>query len=86
MGSLSEAKVIEKNTEEVLFSCPIEQSEKAYQYAAEMEKLGLDVQVLIPGLPKTLINELGVTEKESETYLKSLDEEIEAHDDSCCHD
>lgn len=71
-------------TQQTLFECGVHESEKAYQYAAEMEEMGLDIEVVSPTLSETLSNSLGLSKSEHEAYQKSLDDEIEDHDGSCC--
>ncbi len=86
MNESTKAQVIETNTQEVLFECEVAEVEKAYQFAAKMEEMNLDVEVKAPGLPQTLIDQLGMDEAQSHKYRQSLKEEIESHeDDSCCY-
>ncbi len=86
MNNSSKAQVIEKQTQEVLFECEVSEIEKAYKYASDMEAIDLEVEVRAPGLPQTLIDQLGMDEAQSHKYRQSLKEEIESHeDDSCCY-
>lgn len=71
-------------TKATLFECSISESEKAYQFAAEMEELGLDIEVLAPTLTDTLSNSLGLSAEQKATYQQSMEDEIEQHDGSCC--
>jgi hypothetical protein len=80
----SKILVIDVQTKQSLFECGVEDSEKAYSFAAEMEKMGLDVEVISPTLSETLSNSLGLTSDQMREYKKSLDEEMEGHDGSCC--
>jgi hypothetical protein len=80
----SKILVIDVQTKQTLFECGVEDSEKAYRFAAEMEKMGLDVEVISPTLSETLSNSLGLTSDQMREYKKSLDEEMEGHDGSCC--
>lgn len=77
-------KVIDVTTEQVLFECALKESEKAYVYAAQMEEMGLDVKVVDPTLSQTLTSALGLSNEEKAAYEKSMDEEIEEHEGSCC--
>lgn len=77
-------QVKEVQTEQVLFECPFEESERAYQFAAEMEEHGLDVQVVSPTLTDTLSSSLGLSPSEISAYKESMEEELEAHEGSCC--
>lgn len=72
------------HTQQVLFECSVEESEKAYQFAAEMEDMGLDIEVVSPTLSETLSTSLGRTKEEFEVYKNSMDEEIDSHEGSCC--
>ncbi len=69
---------------QVLFECALEDSEKAYQFAAEMEEAGLDIQVLNPTLAETISTSLGLSNQEKAEYFESMDEELEQHEGSCC--
>lgn len=81
----SKILVRDVQTQQVLFECGINESEKAWQYAAEMEEMGLDIEVVIPTLGETLSNSLGLSREDLETYKQSLEEEMESHDGgSCC--
>lgn len=71
-------------TQQVLFECAITESEKAWQFAAEMEEMGLDIEVISPTLSETLSNSLGLTNEELQAYKESMEEEMEHHDGSCC--
>jgi hypothetical protein len=81
---MPKVKVIDQQTEQVLFECSIKDSEKAYQFAAEMEEMGLDVKVISPTLNETLSSSLGLTRDQVQTYNESIEEEMNGHDGSCC--
>lgn len=72
------------HTQQVLFECGITESEKAYQFAAEMEEMGLDIEVISPTLGETLSNSLGLSKEDQEKYKESLEEEMDSHEGSCC--
>jgi hypothetical protein len=71
-------------TQQVLFECAMNESEKAYQFAAEMEEMGLDIEVVSPTLSETLSNSLGLSQEQQEKYKQSLEEEMDSHEGSCC--
>lgn len=71
-------------TKQVLFECPITDSERAWQFAAEMEEMGLDIEVITPTLSETLSTSLGLSKEQLQEYKDSMDEEMESHDGSCC--
>ncbi len=84
---MSQVKVIEKAGHQVLFTCPLDESDKAYKYASELEELGVEVQVLSPSIAETLGETLGVNEEEMEDFKASMEAEISSHlddSDSCC--
>lgn len=83
---MTKIRVFDRQTGQILFECPLTDSEKAYQFAAQMEEIGLDIGIASPTLADTLSGSLGVSQEQIETYKKSMDEEIESHGGSCCFD
>ncbi len=81
---ISKIRVVDTETRQVLFECSIDDSGKAYEFAAGMEEMGLSVEVLHPTLSETLTDSLGLSNEERRKYESSLEEEIEHHDGSCC--
>lgn len=77
----TQVKVFEKQSQSTLFSCPIDQIDRAYQEAAKYEALGLDVEVLAPGVATTLAASLGANEVELEGLKQGFDEEIAGHEE-----
>lgn len=77
-------RVRDVQTQQVLFECALTESEKAYQFAAEMEEMGLDIEVVAPTLGQTLSTSLGLSREQQQEYQESLEEEMEHHDGSCC--
>lgn len=75
-------KVIDVISGSVLFETTIEKIADAYDFATQMEEIGLDLKIEAPGLTETLINSLGANEEEIATYKQSLVDEINDHDDS----
>lgn len=82
----SRPKILVKDVQskQILFECALTESEKAYQFAAEMEEMGLDLEVIIPTLGETLSNSLGHSKEELAQYKESLEEEMDSHEGSCC--
>ncbi len=80
----SKIQVRDVQSDSLLFECPIEEAHKAYQFAAEMETLGLDIKLITPTLSDTLLNTLGLSWEAQEKYRSSTQEEIDSHDGSCC--
>lgn len=78
-------RVLDQQTDQVLFECSMEDGEKAYQFAAEMEEMGLDLRVEVPTLSETLSDSLGLSGEQKAAYKASMEEEMEDHDGgSCC--
>ncbi len=79
-------QVLDVSSNQVLFECSLEDSQKAYVFAGEMEDIGLHVKVLNPTLAETLTNSLGLSHEKTLEYFKSMDHELEEHEGSCCVD
>lgn len=77
-------RVIDQQSGQTLFECSLQEIEKAYQFAAQMEEIGLDLKVMVPTLSQTLSSSLGLSRDEQLAYENSLEEEIENHAGSCC--
>lgn len=84
MSNQSKVKVIDIHSQEVLFECSIEVIESAFEYAAQMEELGIAVQILSPTITDTLCESLGIERDEKEEYDNSVIAEISDHDGGCC--
>lgn len=77
-------RVIDIGTGQVLFECALNESDKAFKFAAQMEEIGIDVNIINPTLSETLSESLGYSEEQKQKYKESLEEEIEQHEGSCC--
>jgi hypothetical protein len=77
-------QVLDVQTEQILFECDMNESEKAYMFAAEMEEMGLDIKVVSPTLGDTLSSSLGLSREQQQDYKESLEHEMESHEGSCC--
>jgi hypothetical protein len=77
-------RVLDLETKQVLFECPIAEAGKAYAFAATMEQMGLSIEVVNPTLAQTLSNSLGLSNTEVAAYEQSLEEEMDQHEGSCC--
>lgn len=80
----SKIVVRDLGTQQVLMECGIHESERAWQFAAEMEELGLDIEVVSPTLSETLSTSLGLSNEQKQEYKESMEEEMDQHDGSCC--
>lgn len=77
-------QVRDVETKQVLFECALAESEKAWQFAAEMEEMGLDIEVISPTLGESLSSSLGLSREQQQEYQNSLEEEMDSHEGSCC--
>ena len=77
-------RVVDLQSGQTLFECTLQESEKAYQFAAQMEEIGLDLKVIVPTLSASLSSSLGLSRDEQLAYEDSLEEEMEEHEGSCC--
>lgn len=77
----NQVRVVDNISGTVLFETSMEKIGDAYSFAALMEEAGLDIKIDALGLSETLIKCLGADEAEMAEYKKSMDEEIEAHQD-----
>ncbi len=76
---MENVKVKDNLSGEILLSVSIEQRERAFCFAAECEQMDLDVSVIVPSLPETLISSLGANDIDREELRKEIDEEIDGH-------
>ena len=67
------------NEGQELFSCTIDEEEKAFEFAKQMEKLNIEVSIESPSLVETLGIGLGITEKERSQLKDALFYEIKNH-------
>lgn len=80
----AKVKIVEVQSGQVLLECTVEQSDFAYEKAAEFEEMGLDVKLVHPGVNESLAHSLGIEGDPLEAFEESLSEEIEGHEGSCC--
>lgn len=83
---MGEIKVIETSNNQTLFSCSIDEADKAYKFASEMEEIGIDIKIVSPSIAETLGETLGVKQEEMDEFKESMEAEIASHldSDSCC--
>ncbi len=67
-----------------LASFSLEERNKAFEYAEQMEEMGIEVTLKEPSLPETLIASLGASEMDTGRLRREIDEEIESHGTDCC--
>ena len=71
-------RIVDKQGQ-VLFECPVEEKERAYRYACEMEQIGQEVSLVSPGLPEILMSSLGASEDELKALRDEIQEEVNSH-------
>jgi len=69
---------------QILKSFDLQDRDKAFDYANELEEMGIEVTLNEPSLPETLIMSLGASTKEREDLMTELNEEIDDHVPTCC--
>ncbi len=77
----NQVRVIDNISGTTLLETTLESIGDAYAFAAQLEAEGLDIRIEAPGLTETLIASLGANDQEIAEYKKSLDQEIEDHED-----
>ncbi len=77
-------KVIATETEEVLLEVAIEDIARAYEYAAQMEEMGIEVKLDAPTVADTLSDTLGLSIDDRHRLETSMEEELHDHEGSCC--
>jgi hypothetical protein len=82
MKMSNQVRVIDSLSKTILFETTMDKISDAYSYATQMEEMGLDIEVIAPGLAETLIQSLGATSEEIDEYKQRLQDEIDEHDDS----
>lgn len=85
MSTQSKIKILDSETEEVLYEYSLEDSDDAYNMAKQLEEMGIDFKFHHPNVTETLCDTLGLTFDEKDEYEQSVTAEIEDHDGSCCH-
>lgn len=82
----SMVKVLTTLTKEELFTCSIDEIEKAYDFAQMMEENGVDTLIDCPSVTTTLAQGLGYRGEEKDRFEESVQQELEDHDaSSCCN-
>lgn len=85
MSNTSTIKIISTEDNQILYEYSLELADLAYQQAAELEEMGLDITVIHPNVTETLCQSLGLNLEQQQDYHQSVVAEIEDHDGSCCH-
>jgi len=82
--SISRLIIKDKQGHQILYTFPLEDQELAFEKMIELESMGLEVELISPGLSQTLALALGHDEETSQKYQEDLQLEFEQHGDSCC--
>ena len=81
----STIKIIDKLSNQTLYQFSMENIEKAYQKAAQLEEMGIDFVISIPSTAQTLLQSLGADQFTINYLKEEIDNEIDSHnEDSCC--
>lgn len=80
---MQQVKVIDKSSGEILFGCSLEESQKAFDFAVEMEKIGVDIEIVSQSLNETLGRSLGLNEEQIQELNQVMEDEIDSHNDCC---
>jgi hypothetical protein len=75
----STVKVIDKGSETVLFTCCVSEMHLAYEQAEKYEDMGLDIELISPSIPETLIRSLGANAEDIDKLNESIAAEIKSH-------
>lgn len=81
--SMKPIKIYDSEGQE-LASFTLKDRDKAFEYAEQMEAMGIEVSIKEPSLPETLILSLGANRSDTEQLQKEIDEEIDSHGNNCC--
>lgn len=77
-------KIIEVHSQEILWQGSMDDLSEAYEYAAKLENMGLDVKLEAPTVTQSLATNLGLNLSEKEEFEQSIFDEIHDHEGSCC--
>ncbi|PIP90080.1 MAG: hypothetical protein COW01_09375 [Bdellovibrionales bacterium CG12_big_fil_rev_8_21_14_0_65_38_15] len=80
---MSDVKVLDEQ-DQVLFQCSLQDAQKAWNYARDMEAIGIEVRIVSPSLPESLAKSLGVNEEDLATLRHELEDELDSHV-GCCN-
>ncbi len=81
---ISNVTILDELSGQILYQTSLDNLDYAYQYAAELEEMGLQIKITAPTLTESLLNSLGANEGEKTTYLRSLEEELDSHEEPPC--
>jgi hypothetical protein len=71
-------------TQSTLFETTLDEADKAYAYAAKLEEMGLEIEILSPTLGETLSQSLGHNADTMKNFNDDLMHEMDSHDAGCC--
>lgn len=69
---------------EILASYSLEDRDRAFEYAQTLEEMGLDISIVEPSLPESLILSLGANDQDTEILRREIDQEIDEHNHPTC--
>lgn len=77
-------RVLDTTTGTTIKEFLIEESEAAHVFAAQMEEIGIPVEIDIPSTVESLAVALGVEDDKLHEIEADLDHEMSEHEESCC--
>lgn len=77
-------RVIDTTSQQVIKEFSYSESQLAYELAAQMEELGVEVKIESISTAESLADALGANEEVKAQLRKTLEDEIESHEGSCC--
>jgi len=81
---ISKVTVFDELSGQMLYETSLDNIDYAYQYAAELEEMGLQIKINAPTLTESLLNSLGANAIEKNLYLQSLEDELDSHEEPPC--
>ena len=79
---MSSIKIIENFAGTTLETFPLDQEAKAFVRAQFFEDMGIDISIVNPSTPETLIGALGADDSDKARLKEQIHAEIESH--NCC--
>jgi hypothetical protein len=83
MNTTSKIQIINKTDNTILEEFPMSFEYQAYIALDKYNEMGIEAEITIPSVARTLANSLGIQPQEIKDFEESIHDEIESHDDSC---
>lgn len=82
---MATVKVLDEQNQ-ILFECELDQADRAWEFAKQMENYGISMRLSSPSLPESLAESLGRNQSEIDQLRHELEEEIDSHNGCCNND